>query len=356
MKIGIVTINNSNYGNRLQNYATQEILKKYNIEPITIKNISLMNKKKNNFEYILRNIKHIYHRNDWVDLKEREKLFKLFNKNIFFTKRTFNWFKIKWLEKFDFFITGSDQVWNPVFRLTDFDLLTFTIPQKRIAFSASIGVNKIPNNCKKKFKESVENFKAVSVREDAGKKIIEDLTGRKDVEVLVDPTMLLTADEWDKVSRKPDRIKDNKKYILNYFLGGLSDTRKKEIERIAEENDCYIINILDKNDPFYISGPSEFLWLEKNAFLICTDSFHSSVFGILYNTPFIVFNREENGNNMNSRLDTLLKKFKLEDRYFNGKITNDMLKIDYSESYKILEEERKKSKKFLEKALDISKS
>lgn len=77
--------------------------------------------------------------------------------------------------------------------------------------------------------------------------------------------MLLTADEWDKVSRKPKMLKIDK-FILNYFLGELSEKRKEEIQRIADENDCEVINILDKNSPFYECGPSEFLYLEKHAF------------------------------------------------------------------------------------------
>lgn len=96
------------------------------------------------------------------------------------------------------------------------------------------------------------------------------------------------------------------------------------------------------------------MWLEKNAFLICTDSFHSSVFAILYNRPFIVFDREGNGQGMNSRIETLISKFKLKNREYNGKnITKENLEHDYTEAYKILDEERKKSDNFLRKALDI---
>ena len=209
----------------------------------------------------------------------------------------------------------------------------------------------------KKFGSAIKRFHKISLREAHGKKIIEELTGRKDIEVLIDPTMLLTTNEWDDVSKRPSELDKygNKKYILNYFLGDLSESRKKEIERISDENNCFIINLLDKNDPFYCCGPSEFLYLEKNAFLICTDSFHSSVFAILYNRPFVIFDREQNGvENMNSRIDTLINKFKLKDRKYNGKkITKDNLNHNYTEAYKILEKEREKSKKFLEKALDI---
>ena len=172
--------------------------------------------------------------------------------------------------------------------------------------------------------------------------------------------MLLTSEEWDKVSKRPEQIYlfNGRKYILNYFLGNLSEQRKTEIERIAKENDCEIINILDEKDPFFVSGPSEFLYLEKNAFLICTDSFHSSVFAILYNRPFVIFDREQEGvEKMNSRIDTLISKFNLKNRKYNGsKITKENLEHDYTEAYKILEEERKKSDAFLKKALDIKES
>src|SRR5699024_7908762 len=158
------------------------------------------------------------------------------------------------------------------------------------SFAASFGVSKVEDKYYDWYKKILSNVDKISVREDAGKKIIEDIVGRNDVEVLVDPTMLLTADEWNKVAKRPKQLKTDK-YILNYFLGELSEKRKAEIDRIAKENNCEVINILDKNSPFYCTGPSEFLYLEKHAFLVCTDSFHSSVFAILYNKPFIVFGR-----------------------------------------------------------------
>ena len=181
---------------------------------------------------------------------------------------------------------------------------------------------------------------------------MEKLTQRRDIQVLIDPTMMLTSNDWDKVIMKPEQA-INKKYILKYFLGNISKDKNDEINRIAKENDCEIIDISDKNSPFYQTGPSEFLYLEKNAFLICTDSFHSCVFAILYNVPFIVFNREHNGTSMNSRITTLLLKFQLENRYYKGKINNQILQADYTIAYKILEKERKKSLDFLKKALDI---
>lgn len=347
MKIGIVTIiDNFNYGNRLQNYAVQKILNKY--RPITIDNDI------NYFYLLLRKLKRLKIYVDSKNERKRYKNFCLFNRNIFFSRRLYSTKRTsKTLNTYDFLIVGSDQVWNPNFgRLSDLDLLKYVDLDKRIAFSASFGVNDIPYDMKEKVGVELKKFSSISVREERGKEIVEELTGRKDVEVLVDPTMLLTADEWDKVSKKPKMLK-SKKYILNYFLGDLSSDRKNEIERVAKENNCEIINLLDKNSSFYQCGPSEFLYLEKNAFLICTDSFHSCVFAILYNRPFIIFDREDNLVSMNSRIETLINKFKLKNRNFTGKITKDNLKCNYTETYKILNVERKKANKFINNVLDI---
>ncbi len=348
-KVGIVTINdNNNYGNRLQNYAVQKKIQSLDCDSITLKNHVTINSKDKFFirviKFILKNYKN--------KTKQREKYFIDFNKNIIFSSNYITpYSRIK--NKFDAFIVGSDQVWNPNFgRLRDVDLLCFANDNQRIAFSASFGISELPEEYKEKTANELKKFKAISVREDDGKKIVEELTGRNDVEVLVDPTMLLSADEWDKVSKKPKQLKTNR-YILNYFLGELCENRKKEIERIAKENNCEIINMLDKNSGFYETGPSEFLYLEKNAFLICTDSFHSCVFAIIYNRPFVVFDREDKNISMNSRIETLINKFELENRKFDGGITEKNLKHDYTNAYKILEKEKEKSYRFLLKALNL---
>lgn len=352
-KVAILTINdNFNFGNRLQNYAVQEVLKTHHLDVETIINrgsIVGINFLKYEIRMILVNLKR-------DDNSKKLKKFLIFNDLIKGKKHIdISHISSKIIDEFSLFFTGSDQVWNPNFgRMSDIDFLCFADKSKRNSFSASFGISEIPEEMQDYYRENLKSLNHISVREDAGKKIIEDLTGRTDVEVLVDPTMLLTAEEWDTVSKEPEQISklNGKKYILNYFLGDLSEQRKKEISRIAKENDCEIINILDKNDLFYVSGPSEFLWLEKNAFLICTDSFHSSVFAILFNKPFIVFNREDELENMNSRLETLLSKFELNDRYYNGKITDELLSVDYTKTYKLLELERKKADDFINRCLN----
>ena len=354
-KIAILTINNdSNLGNRLQNYATQEILKKYSLEIETILNQNMIVGDK----YSKRKIKNLIKR-ILINMPQFKRYhnFAKFNKNIKYSKYHIDIDHIptKLGEKYNYYITGSDQVWNPNFnRMSDIDFLKFAPKEKRNSFSASFGISEIPDELKEYYKNNLLEMQNISVREDRAKEIIKELTGRTDVEVLIDPTMMLTAEEWDKVSKKPKKLKENK-YILNYFLGDLSEKRKKEIERIANNNNCTVINLMDKNEPLFVSGPSEFLYLIKNAFMICTDSYHGSVFSIIYNKPFAVFNREDELVNMNSRLETLLSKFQLQERYCkDGKIPPELLKCDYTKSYKILETEKEKVRKYIEKILNYN--
>ena len=355
--VGVVTLyDNNNYGNRLQSYATFSILRKNKIQGEFL--IDDANNFVNKLKYCMKKIIKCDHKTNCAD--KRLSNFLEFSSKIPYCECLYGmlkshiYFKIN--KKISAYLVGSDQVWNVGQRgINDKYLLCFEKNKPKISFAASFGRSCFPKKFSSRTAKELNSFNYISVREDAGKKIVEELTGRTDVEVLIDPTMLLTADEWDKVSKKPTMLK-NDKYILNYFLGNLSDERRNEINRVAKENNCEVINILDKESPFYECGPSEFLYLEKNAFLICTDSFHSSVFGILYNTPFLVFEREDNNVSMNSRLDTLLSKFKLEDRRYKGKITKKDLKCDYTEAYNILDKERIKSMNFLKKALDIKDS
>lgn len=359
MKIGIITITEGeNLGNRLQNYAVQQYIEKtVGTKPETIRNY----KGYKIYRYVLnkwiiaikRYIK-ILLLKEKISSVKRIRKFKEFNrKNINYSKYRISNVSInrKINNSYDYFICGSDQIWNPNYEENScVNFLQFADQNKRIAFAPSFGTSSINDEMKDNYSKWLKEIPKLSVREDRGKELIEEMTGRKDVEVLVDPTMLLTEEDWEKVTIKPKNLKTDK-YILNYFLGKLSDKRKKEIERVAKENNCQIIDIFDKNDPFYISGPSEFLYLEKNAFLVCTDSFHSCVFAILFNTPFIIFDREDANAKMNSRLDTLLNKFDLKDRWFEDEIKEKQLQIDYTEAYKILEEEREKAKDFIKNAI-----
>lgn len=150
--------------------------------------------------------------------------------------------------------------------------------------------------------------------------------------------------------KKPENLKTDK-FIIKSFLGDVSDNVWEELKRIAKENDCEIIDISDRNSPFYDVGPAEFLYLEKNAQLVATDSFHSCVFSIIFSTPFIVAQRIGGTmKSMHSRIETLLDKFEMPNRIFNKKITADILENDYSKAHEILKNEKIRVNNFLDAA------
>lgn len=351
-KIGIITINDfNNYGNRLQCYAVQHYLEKmgYAVENI-YNEYNHGGLVVNKIKKFIRQVRDFKNRSA---IAIRRQSFMEFNKNIKFSDEyIINGQVCKDLnEKYDFFITGSDQVWNPYDSgRSEVDFLTFANEGKRISFSASIGVEKLPAYMTERYKQYLKNYKSISVREESAKKIVKSLTDRKDIEVLVDPTMLLTNEEWEAISQKPD-MNYPTKYILKYFLGG-SGARENVIKSIAEKYSCEVIDLYDKNSRYYTCGPQHFLYLEKNAFLICTDSFHSAVFSFLFNKPFIIFERENTKINMSSRMGTFLSKFGLlRNRYIENRSLDEYLSWDYSEGYKTLEREREKSRQFLMNAL-----
>ena len=344
-KAGIITLFGAyNFGNRLQNYAVQEVLKKFKLDVETIKYLGLYDD--------VASEKNDIHKN-------RLTKFKKFNENIKFAKDIiYKEYDVpeSFSDNFDYIVMGSDQIWNYTFDtiFSEKAFGSFAPKEKKISFSASFGVNHTPEKdteLYKMCKEKIEDIRAISVREEAGKDIIKQLTGRTDVEVLVDPTMMLSEQEWEKVMKKPENLK-TEKFIVKSFLGNSSDNSWKEICRIAEENGCEIIDISDKNSPYYDMGPAEFLYLEKNALLVATDSFHACVFSILFSTPFIVFKRNDNKlESMHSRIETLLTTFKMENRIFNGSIGEDILENDYTEAHRILEKERIRVNEFLKNAL-----
>ena len=344
-KAGIITIfGEYNYGNRLQNYAVQQVLRRQGLDAETIRYIG--------YDDYAPSI------NSEIS-KNRLKKFKEFNKYINFAKETL--YKTEETPKsikedYDYIVLGSDQIWNYTLDKTFSDKAfgSFVPANKRFSLSASFGINHAPEKNTKfyeMYKDNLQNMKAISVRETAGKEIVNKLTGRDDAEVLIDPTMMVDISQWEKLIKKPESLKTDK-FIVKSFLGDASEEILKEIDRIAKENGCEIIDILDNNNPYYDMGPAEFLYLEKNAFLVATDSFHSCVFSILFSTPFVVFERQDNKlENMHSRIETLVEKFDLGHRIFKDKITDDILSKDFARVQELLENERQKANNFLQKAL-----
>ncbi len=360
MKIGIVTIMDyTNYGNRLQNYAVYYVLKK----KLGCSAVSLASYKEKPFydgQYIswFKNqiVKQLSRFPELVEKRFGSAVTRWANFNTWSklipTKNYYNRQLLpeKLNRNFDFFIAGSDQIWNYSFSSQKFDdyFLRFAKPGKKIALSGSFGVESIPGEWRHVYTEGLKEFSYISVREDAGQTIIKELLG-KEVPVLIDPTMMLSKEEWLKVSKKP-RVDCAKPYVLKYYLG--DEKEENKIDIWAKENGYEVYELLNKDIPeLYSAGPGGFISLISNASLVCSDSFHCIVFSIIFSRPFLVYARQGSENYMTSRLDTLLKKFGFENRWKHLIEENDYLKCDYSLVPELLEKEQKMFMDYLSKAL-----
>lgn len=352
MKFGIITLVSDNYGNKYQNYAVETLMKKYGeVETFRLEEclqVNFNNKKSmiqklqpsyikqvlisrmmyrydlNNAERsLLGNMLYIQ-KNKRKLLKVREcrhKKFENFEKEYLHISDkiiTHDNTDFEWVDQYDYFICGSDQIWNPGYATTsDLAFLSFSPKVKNIALAPSFGVSVIPENMSELYKKGLEGIEVLSVREEAGKKIIYELTKRES-EVLVDPTMAIDVTVWREMEREP-KAKLPRKYILCYFLGRVNKQYKVAIRKLAKEKGLEIIPLFDIEFPeYYTLDPTEVLYCIDNAEMVVTDSFHGSVFSILFHKDFAVFERNEGGFSMNSRLDTLLEWFGLEDRVFNN--------------------------------------
>ena len=260
-------------------------------------------------------------------------------------------------DEYDYFVTGSDQVWNPYFADLEKLFIKFAPREKRIAYAASISCPEIPSKDLQGFIDGINGMKAISVREQAGAELIEKLTGRK-VEVLADPTMLVAAERWREIARKPSWLKGDEKILTTYFLGKRPD---EVINRLAMEHGLKVVNILDEHVfEHYAVAPEEWLWLIDHAKLMYTDSFHGTVFSILFRRPFVVAERIGDGcvNKMTSRIDTLLGKFGLEARRGtknNGYMIANPMSMQYGDVEAVLAKDRQRAEAYLRRALDLDK-
>jgi hypothetical protein len=210
-------------------------------------------------------------------------------------------------------------------------------------------VESIPEEWKQTYVDGLSGFAHISVREDAGAKIIKDLIGR-DVPVLVDPVMLLSKEDWLKVAKKP-RVDTKKPYILKYYLG--DEAEEEKLDHWARANGYEVYELLnDKKPELYSAGPGEFISLIANAALVASDSFHCIAFSIIFRKPFVVYARRGSGDYMTSRLDTLLGKFGLQNRWKHMLSPEQYLTCDYSNTDAILTVEQKKSMDYIRGILD----
>lgn len=375
-KIGISTINDyNNYGNRLQNFALQELLKALDLEVITVVNKTNYESSSSDKVSLINKISMASGISmDELKKKIQIKIWRLLNKNIISESvssrvEKFMEFTDKYIDEtgfyiteqnlqyekllnYDYFITGSDQVWNPVFRHgSSIDFLTFAPPEKRVSYAASFGISEIPEEYVADYSQWLSEMSYVSVREEAGAKIVRKLTGR-DVPVLADPTLILPKEQWVNVAKKA-RNRPDTPYLLTYFLGGPSKTTRKELKKLADKKNMTIINLGDITErETYETGPSEFLDYINNASAFFTDSFHGVVFSIIFQTPFVVYERQSSEPSMYSRIETILDNFNMRDRESKG-FKGDVFSMDFSGTHEVIDIEYNKSVNYLKEALRI---
>lgn len=330
MKIGIVTLTrNPNYGNILQNLALQLFLTKLGYEPETIINYqgSSLFIKKFSFKNVIRII---INRNNAKLLEKRRRVFlDCCYKHIKYSKYEYynNSISPEVINCYDYFIAGSDQLWNPYFgAATDFEFLKFAKPEQRISYAASIGVDEIEDRHKEKFVNAFEGFKRISLREKSGAEIVK-MYSNLECDVNIDPTILISAEEWRNIYCKPSKIIDGK-YIAVYMLGDMSDELNSSIQNFAEFNNLHVYYLSD----YDILSPLEFIWIIDHAEYVFTDSFHGTVFSILFGKKFLVLERNDKEKNQMTRFDNLFSLFNIEQKITSTVVENQIV---YPETNKI---------------------
>ncbi len=264
-------------------------------------------------------------------------------------------------KKYTAVMVGSDQLWSPSGITSNFYNLMFADDNTvKISYATSFGVSQINPRYHKIYNTFLNRLNFISVRENSGKKIVEELSSNK-AEVVCDPVILLDAEQWLK--EIPNKRLYDEPYIFAYFLGKSAEYRDA-VTKFAKQKDLKIVtephmdsyNKADENfgdyTPFDI-GPAEFVNLIRNAEYVFTDSFHGSVFSMLYQKQFLVFNRysDNSSSSKNSRIDSFCKNYGLSDRRYNGNIADVGNKINYEDVLGKVDEHRQKSKAFLDRAL-----
>lgn len=263
-------------------------------------------------------------------------------------------------KQFDIFIIGGDQVLNPYF-LEDKHLLTFVNNSKhKFSYGSSVGVEIIPESLRDRYIKYLGKLDYISVREKMSMKALSFLN--KPVQEVIDPTMLLDKQQWNRFLQdaRVDRYVQNRKYILGYFIGN----NKQYWKYLSEMKKCtnYPIVIIPINHnacwnmyhKCFETSPKEFLWLIKNAEIICTDSFHATIFSLLFEKEFYTLKRFASGasDSQNGRIQNILEKYDMKNRFIDPEsqfIRNSVLQSEAVK--KEMDREREESVKWLEKAL-----
>lgn len=361
--VGIITFHCSyNYGSALQTYALKTLLEK-NKYKVSIINFIY---KKNFEQYRLfrTNIYYKWPRAFIVDIlffrqnKKRKENFEIFAKKYFnlTQKKYYDYKDMKELnDKFDIFICGSDQIWNlnctqgvqPAY------FLKFANKDKlKIAYAPSLAHVKFDRNYDADLKEAIKDLDYISIREESTLSLIQPLT-EKNVSVVVDPTLLLAQKDYELIISQD---KNESEYIFVYMLkynvelvkycNEFSSKKGIKVIYIAVNKFCGI-----KGENAFGIGPDKFLKYIKEAKYIITNSFHATVFSIIFNKKFVTFTKKRSSSRMvDSRIVDLLDKLGISERIYDEKFNIDK-DIDYDRVQEKLIDMRKSSLEYLNKAL-----
>ena len=373
MKVGIIThyYKSLNYGGNLQAYA---LCKYLNLNGHKAEQICFVNtqKRKITFKSIVRFAKRkvgklFFNQNDKFissDLQLRKNSIFSFNQqriphsDVVYNSETIYSAE----EKYDVFITGSDQVWHPL-AVNDAYLLKFVKNKPKISYAASLAVSELSDSYKQRLKEELKDYLAISVRENNAVDLLKPLE-IGEVSVTVDPVFLLDKTEWNELSSSKI-ITD--KYVFCYFLGDNAEARRV-VDCFAKRQGLKIVTMpylegkfrsCDRDfgdEKIFEATPNDFLSLIRYAEYVFTDSFHALSFSLIFEKQFFVFNRTKTGM-MNSRIYSLLSLVSLEERFFDKEIENFAKKIEnfsninYANDFLKLEELKDYSKNFLTESL-----
>lgn len=357
-KVGIITMQGNNFGNRLQSYAVQEILRQNGFITITYKReyyYKKENRKKIIMAYLVKWMSPLYNSRliSFQIKKILSAALRIYHM-LSFTKQ--NIIMGGYAEKIsseeirtnDYFVCGSDQIWNPYFPMvTQEDFLSFSPREKNVSIAASLGVDELLPEQKKIYQKYMMNIKGISVREERAKQILSEFTNQEIV-VLADPTMVISKDKWIGIEKK---VKTPPHYIVVYCLS--QETKsivKKMLDKIYGKESPEIIWLFDKNHPeSFWYGPSEFIYVIHNADAVYTDSFHGTVFSLIFEKKVRVFERISNGFSMHSRIETLVQKMGLDSKIVIKDVNEAETEcfIDYSTVNKRLVEEKEKYQRYI---------
>lgn len=230
---------------------------------------------------------------------------------------------------YDRFIVGSDQVWNPENNGNDAAfLLDFVlINDKKISYSSSFGVADIDESHRKIYQTNLASFKALAVRETIGRDIIKELTGR-DAQVVLDPVMLLSKEQWLQLVPKKKCLKN---YIFSYTNRNcqIADFFKTGYKLNGKQH--YILSRYTRLSDFissttrvkYCMSPQEFISVIANASLVVSASFHCLAMAIVLQRPFVAILTGNEGKD--ERILNLLRAVGLENRILTPYMTDETI-------------------------------